>query len=167
MKIDYNKLYPGIVIGTTSMSPLAMAIRTTTTGIKNIFNLDISTHVMIVCKDHDLFYGMEMNWPKIRNIDLNKIGHISFIGGNINKDNYELQDKCNDWLWKSHSIGIRYDIKELFKFWGLPVYDDPKKYVCSDLVREMYKCNSISYPDKWNDKCSPYHIQKYVKIINK
>jgi hypothetical protein len=165
MKLNYSELCPGMVIGTTNLfSPLAAIIRATTAGIKNIFNKKISSHIVIVCEEHDLLYGMEMAWPKIRQIDLNDIEkHIVFIAKDSALVDEDLQWKCNHWLLTSHYIGVRYDWKELFRFWNIQTYDDKKKWICSDLYREMLKYNGMNYPKEWNNKCDPYDIQRYYK----
>jgi hypothetical protein len=172
-KFDYSKFYPGLVLGTTDMSPIAMAIRATTAGIQNIFNPNISTHVLAVVKEHDLLYGIEMAPPRIREIDLNKyehgplLNHIVFAAHFIEWDDYKTQDKVNEWLLESHTKGIKYDIIELFKFWDDDIPDDPKKLICSDLIRNMMKFINIKIPIEWNKLCDPYDIQRYSTNNNK
>lgn len=163
MILDYSKLVPGMVIGTTCLtSPLAAIIRFTTAGPRYVFSRLAASHIVIVVREHDLYYGMEMTWPKIRQIDLCDIDkYVVFYTADRTLTNYRMQDQCNEWLLKSHYIGVKYDWKELFKFWDMPVYDDPKRLICSDLYREMCRCNKIPYPKKWNTKVSPWDIQKY------
>lgn len=159
----YGTLTPGTVIGTTSvLSPLGAVIRCTTAGMCNAFNPGIASHVLMVVNVHDLLYGVEMSWPKIRMVGLNDIGRIAFCESVIPDYNYDLQHRCNKWLLKSHEIGVKYDLKELLKFWKIKAFDDPRKLVCSGLYREMCRGCGIPYPNRWNDRVSPYDVQRHL-----
>jgi hypothetical protein len=168
-RFDYSKLYPGVVLGTTDMSPLGMIIRATTAGVQNTFNPNIATHVLAVVKEHDLLYGMEMAEPKIREVDLTEYehsdfgNHVVFAANFIKWDDYKTQEKANAWLLKSHTLGIKYDFIELFRFWDAEIPDDPKKLICSDLIRNMMKYIGINIPIQWLQLCDPYDIQKYAE----
>jgi hypothetical protein len=173
MKIDYSKLRPGMIIGTTDMSPFAITTRITNAGIKNAFNPNVCTHIAIVCKEHDLFYLMEMALPKIREADCHKYehgqfgNHIVFAAMPFDIDDYTLQEKANDFLLESHRIGVKYDIKELFKFWGFHTYNDKKKLICSDLARNMMWQLNIKYPLEWDSIVSPWDEQVYFTHTEK
>jgi hypothetical protein len=175
MRFNYDKLLPGFIVGTTDTFTTFGAItRATEAGIKNIMNPNISSHIFLIVKEHDLIFGVEMVLPKIRMCDLNKYeygklgNHAVFVANPFRlidyryEYNYTMQESVNAWILKCHTIGIKYDIKELFKFWDLPVHDNKQKLICSELARNMLHQFEISYPPSWVEKVSPYDIQKWA-----
>lgn len=179
MKFNYGNLLPGYIVGTTNLlTSFGSVIRATEAGVKNIMNPNISSHVFLIVKEHDLLYGVEMAVPKIRMCDLNKYEHGKF--GNhavfvanpfkiIDPEydyNYYMQENVNKWILKCHTIGIKYDIEELFKFWDIPVHGSGKKLICSELIRNMLRKFNITYPVWWDDKVSPLDIQKWARNEN-
>jgi hypothetical protein len=174
MKFDYDKFVPGMIIGTTNIfSPVGLPIRITTAGLHNAFNPRIATHIAIVCKEHDLYYFMEMKLPKIHQSDCNEYehgifgDHVVFAALPFPADDYYMQELANKFLLESHRIGIKYDIKELFKFWDMPVHNDKRKLICSDLSRNMCQYIGVSYPEEWDTLVSPYDEQKFYTKENK
>lgn len=168
-RLDYATLRPGMLIGTTNLiHPISLIVRGTTAGLKNAFNSKIASHVLVVCETHDVLYGMEMAWPKIRRVDLKDYTkwpeRIVFIAEHLDVN----PARANEFLWESYSLRIRYGLFELLEFWGLPT-DQPDKMICSELYREMLKDQGISFPSKWDEKVSPYDEQKWnghkVKIL--
>lgn len=164
-KINYDTLRPGYIIGTTmTIHPMAMITKITTAGMKNIFNPNIATHCLAVCQEHDLLYGMEMTYPKIRQVDLCDYehcragNHIVFIA----KIPDIFCEKANNFLLESHRRGIKYDIAGLLEFWGL-TNDNKKKLYCSELIRQMFKYIPLYYPKEWDEKVSPYAVQNFTK----
>jgi hypothetical protein len=180
-QIDYGKLLPGDIIGSTGsiFDPVSCLIRGTTAGIDHALDPTIASHVFVVCKEHDLLYGMSMDLNGLSQDDLNTWehgvfgDHIVFVARPFEWDNYALQDKINQWLLKSHEIGIKYDVLELLRWWGLPVYDDPKKIVCGDFTRIMLQTFGLAHPKEWDvdfRKSDPWDQQAYFtnakKLIN-
>ena len=172
MKFNYGVLLPGYIVGATdTLSSFGVITRITETGdIRNAFNPDISSHIFLIVKEHDLLYGIEMALPKIRQCDLNEYehgnlgDHAVFMANPFGEsyiDNYDLQDEVNNWILKCHALGIQYGLEELLKFWDIPVHTDPKKLICSDLARNMLKFFKVPYPSVWDTKDSPYDHQKY------
>lgn len=164
-KINNSVLRPGYIIGTTmTIHPMAMITKITTAGIKNIFNPNIATHCLAVTQEHGLNYGVEMAWPKIRQIDLNNFEHCS-MGNHIvfvASIPDGLCDFANEFLLESHRRAIKYDIKGLLEFWEL-AKDEKKKLYCSELIREEMKMLELLYPVEWNEKVSPIQIQLFTK----
>lgn len=172
MKFNYGKLLPGMIVGTTdTFTTFGALTRATEAGIKNAMNTNISSHIALIVKEHSLLYLVEMALPKIHEVDLNKYehgdfgNHAVFCANPFGQDyiyNYDLQEKVNNWILQCHTIGIKYDIKELFLFWDVPVHNDPKKLICSDLARNMMDTFKLPVPKEWDKKCNPYDIQKYM-----
>ena len=157
----YKYLRPGMCIGVTKLiSPLGAIIRATTAGFINTFNPQIASHIVCVAESKGLLYGVEMNYPKIRRVDLNDLDPVVFVGYHPDLD----QSEANDWLWESHARRIKYGILEVLEFWGLPT-DQPKRMICSELYKEMLKAQGLIYPKEWDVKVSPYDIQKYIVNI--
>ena len=165
---------PGMIIGTTDLlSPIGLPIRITTAGWQNALNPRIATHIAIVCKEHDLFYFMEMALPKIREADCNEYehgilgDHVVFAAMPFAADDLSMQNQANNFLLESHRIGIKYGTEELFKFWDIPVHPDKKKLICSELSRNMCRQLNIPYPKEWDTLVSPYDEQKFYTSENK
>lgn len=160
-KIDYSRLAAGDILGTTRLDPLGCIIRATEAGLFNIFNMKVSSHIMIVCQDHDLFYGMELTWPKIRMIDLpvKWVFHARIPGVSA------FSDKVNQWILKCHSMNIKYDWKGLLEFWHL-TDDEKEKWYCSEFAREMMRFIGVPFPFAWEQKVSPWDMQQYCKEKN-
>ena len=168
MKLDYDKLKPGMILGVTSMSPFAITTRITTAGMHNAFNLKIATHIAIVCQEHGLYYIMEMATPKIRERDINEYdsgclwsNRIVFAAYPFQPWDIVSQKDANDFLLESHRIGVQYNIEELFEFWGIDLPEDHSKIICSDLARNMMRVLKLPYPIEWDKKVSPWDIQKF------
>ena len=172
MKFNYGALLPGFIVGTTSTFTLFGAITRMTErkSLTNVFDPNTASHIFLITREHDLLNGVEMAIPTIRQCDLNEYehgncgNHAVFVAnpfGDTYYENYSLQEEVNFWILKCHTIGIKYDWKELMKFWDMPVYDDPKKLICSDLARNMLKTFKVPYPSVWDTKDSPYDHQKY------
>lgn len=167
--LDYGKIVPGTIFGSTKLFGAAGSIiRATTAGLKNTFNPWIATHIFIAVQEHGLLYGIGMEFPRIRIVDLcdyeNGIlgEHLVFAAVPRElKENRELQEKANWWLLESHRRRVKYDLKELLLFWKITVRDDPEKLICSDLARNMLRFLNIPYPNDWNTKVDPYDHQKY------
>lgn len=174
MKFDYSKFVPGTIIGTSNiLSPIGLPIRITTAGWKNAFNPNIATHIAIICKEHDLYYFMEMLLPKIRQSDCNEYehgafgDHVVFAALPFAADDYDSQEKANKFLLQCHRIGIKYGTEELFRFWDIPLPDDKNRLICSELARNMLGYIGISYPKEWDNLVSPYDEQKFFTKENK
>lgn len=157
-----------MIIGTTDITSLiGLPIRITTAGWRNAFNPNIATHIAIVCKEHDLFYFMEMLLPKIHQTDCNTYengifgDHVVFSALPFAVDDYDAQEKANKFLLQSHRIGIKYGTEELFKFWDIPVPADKNKLICSELARNMLNYIGVPYPEKWDILVSPYDEQLF------
>jgi hypothetical protein len=172
MKFNYGKLLPGMIVGTTdTLSAFGILTRSTEAGIKNAMNSNIASHIALIVKEHDLLYVVEMALPKIRQGDLNEYEHSNlgdhavFVANPFGFDyqtNYDLQDKVNKWILKCHTIGIKYNLEELFRFWDIPLHDSTKKLICSELARNMMETFKLPVPKEWDNLCNPYDIQKYV-----
>jgi len=163
--LDYSKLAPGMIIGTTCVREFAGAlIRTIEDGPQHAFDGMVAEHVLCVCESYGLKYGMEMgprhkddrgpqlteddnNKLKIRRVDLKDYdggkngNHIVFVADPFGHTGapWRYRDAANRFLWTAHALGIGYDTLELVKFLKLPVYDSSTKWICSDLSREMIK----------------------------
>jgi hypothetical protein len=160
MKLDESKLSAGCVIGvTTRLNPLSAIIKARTAGVKNAFSMGIASHIVCVAESHGLLYGIEMKSPRIRRVDLNDLDPIVFIARPCTTI-YE-QEQANNFLWKCHSLHIKYDNIELLKFLNDRIPNDPKKWICSDLSREMLRHVGVTYPQKWDRLTSPYDQQQW------
>lgn len=176
-RIDYGTLFPGCIIGTTNtFDPISAIIRGTEAGPLHAFDSTIASHVFAVCKEHDLLYGMSMNLKGLSQDDLNEWdhgvfgNHIVFVARPFAWDDYAMQDRINQWLLKSHEIGIKYDILELLRWWDLPVYDDPEKIVCGDFTRIMLQTFGLAHPKEWDADfrtSDPYDQQIYFTNAHK
>jgi hypothetical protein len=182
--INYGKLLPGMIIGTTdTFDPLSAIIRISeTSNAANVLNPCIASHVLAVCQEHDLLYGMGMTWPKIHQDDLNTFdngdyvvfkSHIVFVADPFTSFDYEKRDAANKFLLHSHTLAIKYDIVELLRWWNFPVNDDPKKLVCGDLTYAMMWSMKLDYPKEWDSNITrhdPWDQQRYFteskKTIN-
>lgn len=165
---NYPELCPGDIVGTTRLlSPFAIITRMTCAGVKNAFNPKIATHVRVIMGSTKLLYALEMQWPKKPNLHLVDLkgteGETVFVKRSLPL--YAKYQEVNDWLISSHSMSVRYDLKELLKFWNLAQDDSGKKWICSDLPREMFRHFGVPYDEKFNDKVSPYDWQTTKNLV--
>jgi hypothetical protein len=179
MKLNYGALYPGLIVGASGsiLDPVSCLIRGTEAGVAHAFDPAVASHVFCVCKEHDLLYGMSMDLEGLSEDDLNTWEHGNFgdhvvwvANPGVVWDNYALQDKINQWLLKSHAIGIKYDVLELFRWWGINTPDDPKKLVCSDFTRIMLQTFGLAHPKEWDadfKMSDPWDQQIYFTNANK
>jgi hypothetical protein len=172
--IDPDKLQPGDIVGITDLSWFACVERTTINGLGNVFNQMLSTHIAVVCdRGSGLLYFCEMMYPTIQMNNLQEydhlkpMEHITFVGRHpaLAADGGKRM-ACNDFLIESHAHLVKYDLLELLKFWDMPVPDDPKKIICSDLPRNMLRAVGLPYPMAWDVKCSPYDWQVWNTLIH-
>jgi hypothetical protein len=167
-RIDYSQLRPGDIIGTTNtFSALGLLARSTNAGFQRILDPSVASHVGVVCQEHDLLYIMEMTGKGISQNDLNQYehgpfgNHIVFVArplrfGDVDGD----VDKMNQWLLESHMRHVKYDWRGLCEFWGI-CNDDRRRWICSELVREMLRACNVWYPHAWEVKASPFDVQEY------
>jgi hypothetical protein len=190
MKIDYSRLMPGTIIGTASYChPISLLIREGETwDWRALFNSKIATHTLIVVKEHDLLYGIEMTPPKIHQRDLSTLSDSNIFGDHmvfaatpqIVRGDHILQEYISKWLLKLHYLGVlKYDWRGLFQFPLNKLQDilglresatsDSKKYYCSEFVNlylktlETWTGVNLHLPNSWNSKVSPWDIQKFCK----
>jgi hypothetical protein len=176
MKFNHAKILPGFIIGTTdTWSVLGAFIRSTEAGILHTFDANVSSHIVLTCNAYRLNYGMQMLVPKINRCNLSDYEHDNngdhgvFMANPFGNDyltNADMQDKVNRWIWQCYSIGIKYNIEELFRFWDIPFPEGTDKIICSDLARNMLRNFNILFPSMWNSKCNPLDIQKYETSNN-
>lgn len=186
--IDYGKLKPGMIVGTTdTLHPMGIVTRATEVtqsvdsvlqGLSNALNPDVASHIFCIVEEHELLYGVGMKWPKVSMEDIcdyqhGPLGnHIVFVADPVPRavkysplihdevDEEELRIRLNKWLLECHKRSIKYDLDGLLAFWHI-AKDDPRKLICSELAREMLYWHNMYFPSSWMIKVSPFDIQRH------
>ena len=161
--IPYTLLRPCDIIGVTdTFTPFSIVERIKINGWKYAFASNKSTHITIACdRGAGLLYGCAMDFPKIdmeelHQYDHDKNGnHIVFVGRHPAFDNADLRMLGNQFLIDAHAAGIKYDIGELFDFFGYCGWDSTKEWICSDLPKELFKKCKAPFPSIWDERGHP------------
>ena len=168
--IDYSALRAGDVIGTAdTLHAMSCVTRLTCGGLRGLFSVGVSSHCLVACESGGLMYGMEMGPEKIRMVDLREYehgrmgNHIVFVGRHVDMT-AELGRLAAWWLHDSHAKAIKYDFVELLKFWNVPVKDSKRRWICSDLPREMFRALSLRYDPAFETRVSPYDWQRCAEL---
>lgn len=167
-KWNYSELCCGDIVGTTKLfSPFALVTRITTAGLSHAFDRKIATHIRVVMGTSKLLYALEMQWPKKPNLHMTDLkgteGETVFVRRSLPL--YARFEEVNEWLTASHAMSVKYDIKELLRFWNIDIPDDHRKWICSDLPREMLRHFGVPYDRSFDEKVSPYDWQTSKNLI--
>jgi hypothetical protein len=174
--IHVERLQIGDIVGTTSLSPLACAIKLKTWGWRKMFNQGLCNHIATVVSEHSLNYFMEMLGKGIHETDINEYDHsaprdhICFVGRHHAFDDCVTRERYNDYILQLHAKHIKYGYEDIANFIfedvGIRLKDKQETLICSELPRSGFKKFGISYPSNWDKDCAPSDWQQWVELQN-
>jgi hypothetical protein len=189
MKLDVTKLRSLDVFFTSDISFFAFLEKSTINGLWSAMTdsgCKLPSHVGWFVEIEGFLKIFEMS------VDKNDHGIMKLTEGDIHKyenngwfgdriiaikrlsifDNIDLRKQVEEKIIKDEASGfIRYDIKELFGFWGLKKLfgNPPNKFICSSYVEKVIEDIGYSFtnfPLQRNDILSPYNIYSAKNIVS-
>jgi hypothetical protein len=185
----------GMILGTTSASPLAMVIKSRTAGPGKMFSQDVASHIVCVIRWKDSYakileaieasrgitikhpgvksgeyIGVEATWPCTRLVKLDKYVSRTPTGAHYVFVAYpcDLDDEQDEQISKLlvNKVGTPYDFAALFECLGF-MNDNPNRDCCSETPRDALRSMGYNYPKEYDFGVSPWDWQMHFEAAQK
>jgi hypothetical protein len=176
--IDSSKLCIGDYVLTSSISPLACAIRARTAGISKTFSIRIANHAGIIysldgSEDPSCLFIAEM-LTNIRSTAIAEYEQNTWWGGKIIMvrrnpiyANPMIRNNVNQQIRQDLCKAVDYDYKGILEYLWPAVKDRPDEFYCSEYLRHLAQLNGgdiVSPNEGKEDDISPVGIQWATNI---
>lgn len=185
----------GMILGTTSASPLAMVIKSRTAGPGKMFSANVASHIVCVARWRDSYrrmlddielrrvdiidsppvksgelIGIEATSPCVRFVPLEHYLSRTAAGRHyvfaaLPKDLTTAEEEIASDVL-IRKIGTPYDFSALFEFLGC-MKDNPYLDCCSEVPREELHAIGYEYSPEFNFGVSPWDWQKHFEAANR